>query len=211
MNLPFLPTGCATPSTCVNLNLGSIGPVQSRLVHRLGGASPAADDEIIVLTRAHSGLPRPAARGLECTLLLSPECPTVAVLAATHHDVAYYVIVGLADTSAHSALRTALKRRRLEMVFTAQGDSPWWTSLCIGDDMALRLVKLLEGAKEVANNADESWRDSLGQLVMNLPSLHARQEPAAARCRQHAAVLASSSRATHLSQVEQVVREATGK
>lgn len=211
MHSPSLLTHCAVPSACVNLNLGTIGKVQSHLVPRLGGTSAALEDENIVLTRAHSGVPRPAARGLECTLLLPPECRKVVVFAATHHDVAYYVIVSLAEKAAHTALRAALKRRRLEVVFTAQGEAPWWTALCIGDAVALDLARLLDAAKEGSPNADESWRDSLGLLVMNLPSLFAAQDRAAALCREHSAVLASSSRTTHLGQVERALREAGGK
>lgn len=208
MHSPSLLTPRAVPSACVNLNLGTIGKVQSQLVTRLGGTSAALEDETIVLTRAHSGVPRPAARGLDCTLLLPPECQKVVVVAAAHHDVAYYVIVCLAEKSAHSALRAALKRRRLEVVFTAQGEAPWWTALCIGDEMALGLERLLDANNGDSHQGDESWRDSLGQLVLNLPSLFAAQDPTAALCREHAAVLASSARTTHLGQVERAVREA---
>lgn len=205
MHSPSLLTSRATPSACVNLNLGTIGKVQSHVVHRLGGASAPFEDETIVLTRAHFGVPRPAARGLDCTLLLPPECQKVVVFAATHHDVAYYVIVSLAEKFAYSALRAALKRRRLEIVLTAQGEAPWWTALCIGDHVALGLERLLDATKE---GADESWRDSLGQLVMNLPSLLTAHDPTAAPCRQHAAVLAGSSRTNHLEHVERALREA---
>jgi hypothetical protein len=204
---PSLLTPRAVPSACVNLNLGTIGKVQSRLVARLGSTSVAREDETIVLTCAHSGVPRPAARGLDCTLLLPPECRKVVVFAATHHDVAYYVIVSLAERSAHSALRAALKRRRLEIVFTVQGEAPWWTALCIGNETALVLKRVLDATKGDSHHADESWRDALGELVMNLPSLFAGRDPAAARCSQHAAVLASSTRKTHLAQVERALRE----
>jgi hypothetical protein len=116
------------------------------------------------------------------------------------------VMVRLSERPGLVALRTALKRRRLQVVFTCEGEAPWWTTLCIGDETAEQLRTLIEANKEAWRDASESWRDSLGRLVMDLPTLFAAQEPGVSQRRQHAAVLANSNRHGHAKNVSRFLR-----
>src|SRR5206468_3355881 len=94
----------------VNLNLGTIGRLESHHVRRLLG-DVVSGDRTVALAEAHEGLPRPA-HELDCNVLDAPAGTPLLVLGARHHDVAYYVIANLSENGCWNALKRVSKTRR---------------------------------------------------------------------------------------------------
>jgi hypothetical protein len=195
-------TGPRAPS--VNLNLGAIGRVEFYQVGRIGAPSPSLSDEFVAIATAHAGLPRPPA-DLDCRIVPTPECPNLLVLAATHHQVAYYVIANLAERSTFAAMAGACKTRRLGLLLMSDGSRPWRSAMRIEGTAAERLALELQARKNAWRQSTDLWRDKLGLLVADLPSRFARHYGTASACTQHSAVLASGSRSTFLSALDRCI------
>lgn len=180
----------------VNLSLGTVGRLESFHVSTLFGRS-CHWDRSIVLAEAHSRLPRPGYE-LDCTVLQAPQGTPLIVVAARHHDVAYYVISNLAERGSWNAFKRVLRTRRLELGLTTDGVKPFWTSLHFEDKAAEQLqARLRETGKSWWRGAGDTWRDQLGLLLLNLPQQLAALQPHAPACVAHAAVLASGDCAKH--------------
>ena len=195
MNHPASSATAPNTQAGVNFSLGTIGRLESFYVRTLFGSS-CHWDKSIVLAEGHRGLPRPA-HELDCAVLQAPHGTPLVVLAARHHDVAYYVIINLAERGSWNALNRVLKTRRLELGLTSEGVKPLWTSLHFEDEAAQHLHARLRETDKSWRGADETWRDQLGLLLLNLPQQLAALQPEAARCVAHAAVLVSGDYAKH--------------
>lgn len=191
----------------VNLSLGTIGRIEA---FKLSSVSPwayAGTDSFAVLSSAHAGLPRPGS-GLDGRFFVAPECPSLLVLAATHHDHAYYVIVNLADRPTLAAMRGAVKRGPLKFGLLQDGAAPWWSGFYFEDETVLQqLQAAIEARKNAWRTADDAWRDRLGLLVLELPARFAAVDARAAQCSQHSAILASGNRAQHESHLARLAAD----
>jgi hypothetical protein len=179
----------------VNLNLGTIGRLDSHHVWRLFG-DVASSDRTVALAEAHEGLPRPA-HELDCKVLEAPTGTPLLVLGARHHDVAYYVLANLSEAGCWSALKRVLKTRRIELGLTTSGIKPMWTSLHFEDQAAESLEAYLTAQSSCWTAKDDSWRDRVGLVLLRLPELMAAAHPQAPRCILHAAVLVSGDHGKH--------------
>lgn len=198
----FSPSSSQPFTGGVNLNLGTIGRVDWYHLSRLNAPYGLShQDEYAVVVASNPGLPTPA-RDLDCQFFKSAVCAPLLVFAAVHHEVAYYVLANTAERSTFTALKAAAQRRRLEVVFTADGHKPSWSAMRLEDAEAKRLERELLARKDDWRTANDVWRDRLALLVLDLPSLIAKIQPEAAACRQHAAVLANGNRHSHHRQVE---------
>lgn len=186
----------------INLNLGTIGRLESHYVRHVFGRS-AHWDYSIALAEAHTGLPRPA-HELDCRVLAAPAGTPLVVLGARHHDVGYYVIANLAERGCRGALKRVLKTRRLELGLTTSGVNPCWSSLHFEDEPAGQLHALLYANLQPH---DDSWRDCLGALLLQLPALMKAAAPQAPACTKHAAVLVSGDYGLHAARRNHLLRE----
>jgi hypothetical protein len=195
------PAATSSPRTpCVNLSLGAIGVD----FYQVGSNSPSRSGEFVAIAAAHAGLPRPPV-DLDSHIIPTPECPNLLVLGATHHQVAYYVMVNLAERSAFAAMAGACKKRRLELLLMSDGSRPWRSVMRFEDSAAKRLAVELQARRNAWRQSTDVWRDKLGVLVSDLPSRFAQHYADASRCTQHAAVLAGGNRNTFLSALERCI------
>lgn len=186
----------AASKTPIHFNLGTIGRIESYQVGRYGPWVLPTKDFHGALVETNPGLPRPP-RDIDAKLLRVPHGMPLVLLAATHHNVAYYVLCELNEKPAQVALRWASDLGRLEIGFIHDAEPAIWSAMHFDQQVRERLQAELADHKERRSARDESWRDKLGLLLLTLPSLLLEADASAGRCSHHVAVLLSGNRAMH--------------
>ena len=180
-------------SACVNLNLGAIG----RLEANLGRPGPSVlKDFHGGRVETNPGLTWPGLH-LEAVLLPVPKDMPVLLLAGVHHGMAFYALCDLQEEPAQTALKFATESGRLEIGFIPEGGDLLWSAMRLGPEVRQHLEEQLARLRARRACRDNSWRDRLALLLLDLPSLLSRVHPQGVQCTQHAAVLLSGNRAAH--------------
>jgi hypothetical protein len=129
------------------------------------------------------------------------------VLAAGHHTTAYYVICNLADRATWLSLKRTQQLGRLELGLTSCGIAPQWRPLDLSQQFMVlaQALKAQQAQKGAWRDGDDSWRDSLGRLLLSLPQLMMSAQPQA-RFSEHAALLVGGKRSVHETGVQNCLK-----
>jgi hypothetical protein len=178
--------------TRIHFNLGTIGRLQSYQVGPHGPWTLSNKSFHGALVHTNPDLPRPG-RDLDAKVLRVPHGKPLALLAAVHHGITWYVLWEMQDQHVRAALQFACDIGRLEIGFIPEAGPPLWSAMHIEEPVLKALRAPLAVYKGRRGARDESWRDRLGFLLLGLPALLSEAHPEAAMCVVHSAMLLSGN------------------
>jgi hypothetical protein len=191
------PAQNAEPHPRIHVNFGTMGPLQ-RQVRQLLGCGASAEEPEAALAFSHAGLPRPG-RDLNCRhFVLQCDAPML-VLAASHHDACFYLLVNMGDKPSRDAFSRVYHHGKCEVVL-ADRVSASACSFMLEDDERSQLRAELN-AHEGFMRDDHLWMLQLGELISRLPTEFANRAPGSAACVQHHVLVLQGNRDAHFSAV----------